>query len=114
MLFFSPCHLGSRIILEWYVYTCLLFAVVAPSEEVKLDPEFELPGDMEVAVRDNNNQDNDMPGKQCSLSQLRHGANQQFKCPSCQVYLYYSTGEPVTIRKLCVCDCLLVCWGTPE
>ena len=65
MLFFSPCHLGSRIILEWYVYTSLLFTVVAPSEEVKLDPDFELPCDMEVAVRDNNQQDSDMKGKQC-------------------------------------------------
>ena len=79
---------------------------------MKLDPEFELPRDMEVAVRDNNHQDSDMEGKQCCLSQLRHGANQQFECPSCQVDLDYSTGEPVTIRILCVCDCLLVCWGT--
>ena len=91
---------------------CLLFAVVAPSEEVKLDPDFELPCDMEVAVRDNNQQDSDMPGKQCCLSRLRHGANQQFECPSCQVDLDYSTEEPVIIRILCVCDCLLVCWGT--
>ena len=80
MLFFSPCHLGSRIILEWYVYTSLLFTVVAPSEEVKLDPKFELPADMEVAVRDNNRQDSDMQGKKCCHSQLRHDAIQRFAC----------------------------------
>ena len=95
MLFFISCHLGSRII-----HTCLLFAVVAPSEEVKLDPEFELPGDMEVAVRDNNQQDSDMLGKQCCLSQLLYGSNQQFECPSCQVDLDYSTGEPVIRIRL--------------